>query len=439
KFRTRRDPAIKTKQQTREKAKVDMEKYLGEISKLEEDIKNAKKEIEPVKYKLKTKIEEKNKAVTEKETWLERANVNVNSIKNQQNQLEKFNINISSYLKSGGEKKLKDCKDNITEIRSKIAELVNEKKEFETKGDSLDKEINNVRLHALNIEKEKKIREKVKEAQELEKTIKCLEDRISGHNIESLDNETSALAHDLRKKENETAELGGRLAEMNIKFKELDKEIRRPEYAEAEKNYMKEFVKCKTIDMAADDLNKYYKALDTAIMRFHKDKMTTINQIIRSLWRQTYKGNDIDHIEIKTDESESSGADTRRKYEYRVVMIKSGTEMDMRGRCSAGQKVLASLIIRMALAETFSSNCGVLALDEPTTNLDQENIEALTLALLNIVKRHSHRRNFQLIVITHDKEFLNQMCRADYLDEYFEVTRDSNGLSMINKRSALQL
>jgi len=55
----------------------------------------------------------------------------------------------------------------------------------------------------------------------------------------------------------------------------------------------------------------------------------------------------------------------------RVVMAKNGTEMDMRGRCSAGQKVLASLIIRLALAETFSAACGIIALDEPTTNLDR--------------------------------------------------------------------
>ena len=37
---------------------------------------------------------------------------------------------------------------------------------------------------------------------------------------------------------------------------------------------------------------------------------------------------------------------------------------------------------RMALAETFSKNCGVLALDEPTTNLDRENIRALSDALV---------------------------------------------------------
>lgn len=45
-------------------------------------------------------------------------------------------------------------------------------------------------------------------------------------------------------------------------------------------------------------------------------------------------------------------------------------------------KVLASIIIRLALAEVFCLNSGILALDEPTTNLDRENIESLSSALV---------------------------------------------------------
>lgn len=55
-------------------------------------------------------------------------------------------------------------------------------------------------------------------------------------------------------------------------------------------------------------------------------------------------------------------------------MRKGDIELDMKGRCSAGQKVLASLVIRLALAETFCLNCGILALDEPTTNLDSNGV-----------------------------------------------------------------
>ena len=53
----------------------------------------------------------------------------------------------------------------------------------------------------------------------------------------------------------------------------------------------------------------------------------------------------------------------------------------MRGRCSAGQKVLTSIIVRLALAEAFCVNCGILTLDEPTTNLDKDNIQSLATNL----------------------------------------------------------
>ena len=76
----------------------------------------------------------------------------------------------------------------------------------------------------------------------------------------------------------------------------------------------------------------------------------------------------------------------RVRVHVQVVMLKGDTALDMRGRCSAGQKVLASIIIRLALAETFCVNCGLLALDEPTTNLDRDNIEGLAQALADIVK-----------------------------------------------------
>lgn len=53
-------------------------------------------------------------------------------------------------------------------------------------------------------------------------------------------------------------------------------------------------------------------------------------------------------------------------------------------------QVLASLIIRLALAETFCLNCGILALDEPTTNLDAPNSESLAAALLRFFCLHNY-------------------------------------------------
>jgi DNA repair protein RAD50 len=112
---------------------------------------------------------------------------------------------------------------------------------------------------------------------------------------------------------------------------------------------------------------------------------------------------DIDGIKIRSD---VEGGASKRSYNYRVrarfslsfcsdvdhgliqvVMTKDQVEMDMRGRCSAGQKMLASIIIRLALSDSFGQNCGILALDEPTNALDTENIDALAASLVEYVCR----------------------------------------------------
>ncbi|KAI3753479.1 hypothetical protein L2E82_25533 [Cichorium intybus] len=108
-----------------------------------------------------------------------------------------------------------------------------------------------------------------------------------------------------------------------------------------------------------------------ALMRFHRMKMEEINKIIRELWQQTYGGQDIDYISIHSD-AEHGGT---RSYSYKVVMQTGDAELEMRGRCSAGQKIGIN-------GNLFCLNCGILALGEPTTNLDVPNAESLTGALI---------------------------------------------------------
>lgn len=229
----------------------------------------------------------------------------------------------------------------------------------------------------------------------------------------------------------QSAKVKGQLTELDDRIAQAEEEFNDPKYKYAHKNYMMEKYKEVVLKAQIDDLNKYRIALERALMKFHADKMNEINQTIRDLWNSIYKGNDIDYIMIKTDEETQTVSDKKRSFNYRVVQAKNGgAEIDMRGRCSAGQKVLASLIIRMALAETFSTNCKILALDEPTTNLDQNNIQALCAALGRIVEEREKTGNFMLIVITHDETFVNSLERAEY---YFKLARDNHGRSRIEK------
>lgn len=75
----------------------------------------------------------------------------------------------------------------------------------------------------------------------------------------------------------------------------------------------------------------------------------------------------------------------------------------------------------------------LIALDEPTTNLDQDNIKALAESLHGIIKSRQQQSNFQLIIITHDEEFLKVMQCSDFCDDFYQVSRDQEQNSKIEK------
>jgi hypothetical protein len=63
-------------------------------------------------------------------------------------------------------------------------------------------------------------------------------------------------------------------------------------------------------------------------------------QSLKELWQKTYRGQDIEYIQIKAEPTDRG----RSTYDYKVVMVAAGVELDMRGHCSAGQKVSSATL-----------------------------------------------------------------------------------------------
>ena len=80
---------------------------------------------------------------------------------------------------------------------------------------------------------------------------------------------------------------------------------------------------------------RYHGALDGALQSYHAIKVKEINMIIKEIWQICYKGGDVDMIEVRSDPTKATKT-RARSYNYRIVMTKGNTELDMRGRCSAG-------------------------------------------------------------------------------------------------------
>lgn len=71
--------------------------------------------------------------------------------------------------------------------------------------------------------------------------------------------------------------------------------------------------------------------------------------------------------------------------------------------------------------------------------MDQDNIRSLAESLHGIIRTRQAQSNFQLIVITHDEEFLRYMKCSDFCDNYYRVSRDDKQKSIIEKQSIAEV
>ena len=53
-----------------------------------------------------------------------------------------------------------------------------------------------------------------------------------------------------------------------------------------------------TTELALGDIEKYRTALERALLAFHTAKMGDINAVIKELWQKTYRGQDIDYVQV---------------------------------------------------------------------------------------------------------------------------------------------
>lgn len=314
-------------------------------------------------------------------------------------------------------------------IKKKIAEL---SEEIRIKED----EIGGQESQKRDLESNLEIIEKQLEIENLQKQIQELEEKLKNYAKKKLEREYVTISSDKERLEKEQAVIKGKKHELEETIRDLNfRVLVQDKFKNARNNYKKERLNLIVQQEAIENLKAYITILDKSMIQFHSERMNTVNKIMANLWSLVYSGNDTKSIQIKVDETTKIGAG-RRSYNYKLVQVKRGTEMDMKGRCSAGQKVLASIIIRMALAETFCGSCAVLALDEPTTNLDDEHATNLARTLSKVIQLRSRlQANFQLIVISHDEKFITNLSNLSGKQLYHELYRNEEGLTLMRQKN----
>jgi DNA repair protein RAD50 len=353
------------------------------------------------------------------------------SLQTQETQLEARERTIREYQQRGGPTALAQAEEKLVSIRARqsaeeqkcrdLSKQVGEQRGTLQETESFNRQI----LEITAYRKSKK--EEATLATDLDRAGAAL---AAVGDRSSLEKEIHALSIKERELRSEADRARGQLEVVQEGAVLAMSELEAPEYDGIDLKHRRALIEMRTTEMASGDLDKFHKALERALLSFHTTKMSEINKIVKELWQKTYRNSDIDYIQIRAD-TESGVAN--RSYNYRVVMVCGGAELDMRGRCSAGQRVLASLIIRLALAETFCLNCGILALDEPTTNLDAENAASLAEALKQLMLARREQENFQLVVITHDEAFARHIGTREHAEFMWRIVKDENQHSTVMK------
>nr|CAD7262426.1 unnamed protein product [Timema shepardi] len=360
-----------------EKKKVECEK---EVKSLSMDITDLTEKLQPANKQLEIAVSEKRELQAANRIKIDNKRTEVTNFQKKVDDIIKLQTSIESYEKRG-------VAQNLEAVKESIQSLETDKKNLDLQKQQVCEEIDKVKTYlATQKIKERelgdnlKLREKRKEEKDLNLEIAALSEQIHRKNVKEIVKERKELViaeQDLQKEASYTPASG--MAN------------RTPNRA-----------KCCNIPAHLPQSHMHFPdPLNVSISVNHQRE---VHERVSTVWMGTTK---------------------RRNYNYRVVQVKGGVEIDMRGRCSGGQKILASLLIRLALAETFSAKCAFFALDEPTANLDRENINSFACALKEVVKARNARGNFQLLIITHDHQFLETLHSLDLLEDYFDVSRDA--------------
>ncbi|XP_052902033.1 DNA repair protein RAD50 [Anopheles moucheti] len=418
--------------QSLEQKRTNVRELGAKIAALNGELKDAEQQLHPVQMQLQKEVEQKQRAKEQNNREQQKLRKTLDALRWEETEIVRLGceldelavLNLSSELS-----RVQAKKDQVQQEQDQLKRIM------ECKAKSIEKQkhdIANQHLQERDLIDNRDLKRMVRETTDLEAELAVLVKNMGEMEVGSVHKERDRLLDVRDGLQAKRSELNGQTSELQRQLDELRKELGRDEFRNAVRNYLATLHETIVMQKIISDLKKYRNAFEDALREFHTEKMQEINRTIFSLWRDIYRGNDIDYIRINTiDEGVVERSDRRRLYTYGVMQAKNDVEIEMRGRCSAGQRVLASLIIRLALAETFSSNCGVMTLDEPTTNLDRDNIESLCLALRQIVSEREGGPS-QLIVITHEEDFVNKL---DKLETYHRISRNNEGKSVIKEET----
>ncbi len=165
-------------------------------------------------------------------------------------------------------------------------------------------------------------------------------------------------------------------------------------------------------------MNKFKAALVDTEAQLRNRLVNSINSIIQSVWPELYPYGDYTNIRLEAGKDD---------YSLQANLVVNGVEswQSVDAIASGGERSIACLAMRIALAMVIVPNLRWIILDEPTHNIDSNGIEKLVQVLSGTLPGVVD----QVFVITHD-EALKQITNAAVYQ--FDRDKGAHGYTTIS-------
>ena len=306
------------------------------------------------------------------------------------------------------ERDLGELENRITEVRSRLGELAAHLPQDPSE------------LRKLVLEVERAIAEKRLVEEELGRLKQ--EEEALGREIEALRARREELVSKLARLEGELArfeQLRGELERLSEEVKELERRI---SYLRGQVDSLAEDVsQLPTLEREYEQLSRRRRAVQQMVSVLTRIRSELGPQGLQRLVRvrarellEAYLRDILQRFGLEAD-------DVRLTDDYDVVLVTRWGEKRL-SMLSGGERVAVAIAFRIALAKLAGARLGVMILDEPTTNLDEERRREL----VEVIKYGLRETGLsQLIVVSHDREL------EEAADTVIEVVRDRTGASAV--------
>ncbi|MCL5429951.1 MAG: SMC family ATPase [Candidatus Marsarchaeota archaeon] len=398
--------ASKTRIEELEKVSRDLEGHVGKCPVCERELdethrKGLLEERKSAISKLKDEIKVHSRKSEELASELEAFNKSYMNVHSKNETIRKY-----SGLDSIVEQLEKECKRLVPEIENARSAI----KDMEGKQKVTADKLNLANQHIKTVERKRGYESEISKAKKL---VEDKHGELSGIKIN--ENSMGQLEEEFGRHSKLVGELDSRIKESEKYFSSLksqhdDKQKQIDSYEATSKRIEKK-------QGIVSNLNKFKTVLQETETTLRKKLSLSINNLMEELWMQLYPYSDYQSIRL-----------TPKADDYLLeIRTQDGDDneswMQVDGTASGGERSIACLTLRVALAMVVVPNLRWLILDEPTHNIDANGIsqlvEVLGGPLPNFVE--------QIFIITHE-ESMKQIQNA----KTFILERDKSINSSTN-------